>query len=235
MDEAETNHNTGPKIGDQFHSVEAHGEATSPVAAIVEPAPGASIEDARADLAQVMALADHFNTLDAELAEAHADTGTAWLEKSGVQLGMLIQFYENATGHRDDRHAPLLKLFEALVNRINGGDPSMLFPAPRPAGVKTKPNVRFRDIARAYLAAAADILLAANMARGAVVTWWGNAAEAKRVLRWRDEISAGTAPPLVAYVFHELRPVVRQPIDLLEAESLARQWRAVVQLRKIDP
>ena len=220
MNEAEDTHNTDEPQPDDV--------------IIIEPAPGVSIEDAHVDLARLGVLAAHFNQLNDELEEAHAAAGTPLLTKCAIQLGMFIRYYENSTFHRDKRHAPLLALFAALMDRIEGGEPALLFDVPRPEGVKTKPNIHFRDIGRAYLAAAADVLMAAGMKFSAVIAWWDNDAEAKHALRWRAEISAGTAPPLISHVFHELRPVLRQPVELPQAERQAREWRAVVELRDVD-
>jgi hypothetical protein len=191
-----------------------------------------------AALPYLLRLASRFNELLAELAEACGGPNVTILEKGGTQLGMLLRFVEDATDGRigPDALKPVLALFVAVHDRVHHNKPSLLFDASWPTDIKTKPLIRYNDIARGYLAAAADVLHASGMKPAEVVTWWGNPSEAAAALRDRKSLGSKKPPPfLVVQTFRELRPRLRQPIKRAAAEQLARQWIGMAGIRRADP
>lgn len=179
----------------------------------------------------------HFADLRAKLAEINSAPGASPFAKSGAQLGAILIFYRDASGG-DTEDQPLLQLFEAISLLAAGGKPPLLSKPPRPRR-GGRPVSGLCRLKRAYIAAAADVLMAAGHSRHGVLGWteWRDEAQAKNALRQRDKIMADTQrASLAAQEFHKLRPDLRRPTDRAEAERLARGWlKAVARLGNADP
>jgi hypothetical protein len=115
---------TTPRLAAQF-------EPAAAIAAIVEATPGATPEQARADLARLLALADQYNALSDVLAEASSAPALSELEKVDIQLEALIRFIaRTSVGRPRHVHLPLLALGAAVSDLVRGGRPALLFGQP---------------------------------------------------------------------------------------------------------
>lgn len=180
-------------------------------------------------LPHLLRLAVRFNQCLDDLSNANTDRGATELEAGATQLSVLLRFVEDATqGQIGATLQPARELFANAHDRAQGGRPSPWFNAP----LKRSRN-RAHDITRAYLAAAVDVLAAANMSERAARKWWGRAEEYKRAHKWREDISRGAASPLTILVFRDLRPD-RRPVTEADAKTKALEWRQKAEQRRTD-
>jgi hypothetical protein len=152
---------------------------------------------------------------------------------STFALASVIQFLQaDDDPNSPDLIRPLVNLYSALHDTIQGGRPKFLFDPPRPECV-TKPTNTFYAGLRGQLADTVRGLIEAGMKRREAAEWMcahlsrkkitdpnGNKIRATQMLRWRDTVSDRTAPGIMrdaAEAASRLRKIALGPTPSVEA------------------